>query len=91
MVQGADLGNGPVLFISDLHLSSAQPALIALFRHFCLHEGRTARAVFILGDLFDYWVHRDQAAEAPYAEILALLHDLQKQGTTVYLLSLIHI
>ena len=86
VVQGADLGNGPVLFISDLHLCSAQPALTALFRHFCLHEGRAARAVFILGDLFDYWAHRDQAVDAPYAEILALLHDLQKQGTTMYLM-----
>ena len=85
-VQGANLGNGPVLFISDLHLCSAQPALTALFRQFCWHEGRAARAVFILGDLFDYWVHRDQAAEAPYAEILALLHGLHKQGTAVYLM-----
>ena len=86
MVQGADLGIGPVLFISDLHLCSGQPALTALFRHFCLHEGQAARAVFILGDLFDYWVHRDQAAEAPYAEILALLHGLHRQGTAVYFL-----
>ncbi len=86
-VQHPDLGNGPVLFISDLHLSSAQPALITLFRHFCAHEGRKARAVFILGDLFDYWVHRDQAAEAPYAEILALLRELHRRGTTVYLMA----
>ncbi|MHB1321044.1 MAG: UDP-2,3-diacylglucosamine diphosphatase [Acidithiobacillus ferrivorans] len=75
-----------MLFISDLHLSPAQPALTTLFRHFCAHEGRAARAVFILGDLFDYWVHRDQAVAAPYAEIFVLLHDLQQQGTAVYLM-----
>lgn len=48
-----------VEFISDLHLSPAQPATVQAWQHY-LHTTR-ADAVFILGDLFEVWVGDDSA------------------------------
>lgn len=79
-------GDGPVWFISDLHLSPRQTALTQLFRDFCRAKAQGARAVFILGDLFDYWVHRDQAQEPIYAEVFTLLQQLAASGTAIYLM-----
>lgn len=50
----------PVYFISDLHLSEGQPALSALFVRFLQTRAREAQAVYILGDLFDFWVGDDE-------------------------------
>ena len=46
------------LIIADLHLSAAQPQS-ALIRSLC-HRAQHADALYILGDLFDYWVGDDQ-------------------------------
>jgi len=50
----------PSLFISDLHLHQTRPAASAAFFHFLLTEANRAKALFILGDLFEYWVGDDQ-------------------------------
>ena len=46
------------LFISDLHLSAKTPALTKLFLNF-LENAKTARALYILGDLFNTWLGED--------------------------------
>ena len=53
----------PALFISDLHLSPARPALVAAFDAFCTGPARAAAAVYVLGDLFDAWIGDDQLRE----------------------------
>jgi len=47
----------PVLFISDLHLCEARPAIAALFFDFLASRvlGK-AEELVILGDLFEYWI-----------------------------------
>jgi len=52
------------LFISDLHLSGERPAIIRLFLEFLRAEAARAAALYILGDLFEYWLG-DEAAEEP--------------------------
>lgn len=51
---------GKTLFISDLHLHETRPQTTAAFFHFLEHEARHAAALYILGDLFEYWVGDDQ-------------------------------
>ncbi len=51
---------GKTLFISDLHLHQTRPLTTAAFFHFLEHEARHAAALYILGDLFEYWVGDDQ-------------------------------
>jgi UDP-2,3-diacylglucosamine hydrolase len=47
------------LFISDLHLAEERPELIAIFEAFLEGPCRMAEALYILGDLFEYWVGDD--------------------------------
>lgn len=55
---------GTTLFISDLHLCDQRPAITALFLDFLAREARAADALYILGDLFEYWLG-DEAASQP--------------------------
>ena len=50
----------PIYFIADLHLSAQSPHLLALFRYFMLEKAPQAQALYILGDLFDFWVGDDE-------------------------------
>ncbi len=63
------------LFVSDLHLDAARPGIIAVFREFLRDEAAHADALYILGDLFEYWVGDDdpQPAAAEVAEGLSAL------------------
>jgi len=51
-----------ILFISDLHLDAARPAMAALFERFLAEEARRADRLYILGDLFESWVGDDSLA-----------------------------
>ena len=44
------------LFIADLHLSDEQPEIYQRFKHFIETKARNARALYILGDLFEYYL-----------------------------------
>jgi UDP-2,3-diacylglucosamine hydrolase len=73
------------LFISDLHLSAARPALVAAFHEFVRGPARGARALYVLGDLFDLWLGDDQLRD-PLAEGVAkAFAELAQSGTAVYL------
>jgi UDP-2,3-diacylglucosamine hydrolase len=50
------------LFISDLHLDPSRPAIVAQFERFLTGEAPGADALYILGDLFEYWVGDDGLA-----------------------------
>ena len=47
-------------FISDLHLSETKPELTALFISFIQNIEPETEQVYILGDLFDFWVGDDE-------------------------------
>ena len=44
------------LFISDLHLDPARPAITSLLLKFLERPARQAEALYILGDLFEAWI-----------------------------------
>ena len=77
---------GALAFISDLHLSGNHPDLTRLFLEFCRNLSGDFTDLFILGDLFDFWVHPRQAAESPGAEVLQALCGLQERGTAVHIM-----
>ena len=56
-------------FISDLHLSEAEPALTELFYRFLDAHGPHMRALYILGDFFDAWIGDDD--DRPLAQAVA--------------------
>ena len=50
------------LFISDLHLDESRPGIVAQFERFLGATAPGAEALYILGDLFEYWVGDDGLA-----------------------------
>ena len=47
------------LFVSDLHLDESRPRIVAQFEKFLEAAAPGADALYILGDLFEYWVGDD--------------------------------
>jgi UDP-2,3-diacylglucosamine hydrolase len=71
------------LFISDLHLQPAQPAVLQGCLHFLRTTARGVDALYILGDLFEAWVGDDD--DAPWLpEFAAALRALHDSGTHVF-------
>ena len=73
------------LFISDLHLSAKQPAT-DLFLNFVQHTAPEAEALYILGDLFEYWAGDDDMDEPLHQTVTSALQKLARGGTRVYLM-----
>ena len=74
------------LFISDLHLCSARPQSNCSFFGFLEREARSARALYILGDLFEYWVGDDDLGDPFNATVVAALARLVAGGVPTYLM-----
>ena len=75
----------PTLFISDLHLSKERPEINTLFHQFLETEARRARALYILGDLFEAWLGDDLVLPEYQASIQAM-HSLTSQGVPLYVM-----
>ncbi|WP_424194826.1 UDP-2,3-diacylglucosamine diphosphatase [Ampullimonas aquatilis] len=65
--------------IADLHLNAQEPATAAAFERFVLADSAKAEALFILGDLFDYWAGDDDMDDVFNAHIIALLRHAASQ------------
>ena len=71
--------------ISDLHLSENLPKTLDQFEEFCTNTAPQYDALFILGDLFEYWVGDDAADLNPTAlRVIQACQALNTQGTQVY-------
>lgn len=73
------------LFVSDIHLDAARPAIIELFNSFLAKRAARANALYILGDLFEYWIG-DDAQYASYEQTFSALRKLTEQHIPVYFL-----
>jgi UDP-2,3-diacylglucosamine hydrolase len=71
------------LFISDLHLCVEQPHSTRAFLHFVQKIAPGADALYILGDLFEYWAGDDDIDDPFNRQISDALHALSAGGTAV--------
>jgi UDP-2,3-diacylglucosamine hydrolase len=75
------------LFISDLHLSAERPQANEQFFRFLAEEARRAQALYVLGDLFEYWAGDDELQQPggdPLAgEVAAAFNALAKRGVRI--------
>lgn len=62
------------LFVSDIHLDAKRSAVVDLFNQFLIKRAIHADALYILGDLFEYWIGDD----APYLEYQNTFQALEK-------------
>ena len=74
------------LFISDCHLCESRPHITHSFISFLKNTAKEAQALYILGDLFEYWAGDDSICVGKHREILTALKELSTQGTLVYLM-----
>ncbi len=71
------------LFLSDLHLPAEPSPLREGFLRFLTGPARTAQAVYLLGDVFEYWIGDDCGLRSYAAEIEAL-RQLTAAGVAVH-------
>jgi len=73
-------------FISDLHLSAKQPHIMRLFLHFMQHIVPKADALYILGDLFDYWAGDDDLDNPFHQQVTHALHTAASSGVRLFIM-----
>ena len=71
------------LFISDLHLEDARPEPSAWMKAFLEGPAQSADAVYILGDLFEYWIG-DDALSATARELAGATRRLASRGLPIH-------
>ena len=78
------------LFISDLHLAGERPAANEQFFRFLRDEAARAQALYVLGDLFEYWAGDDEltddGGDALAAEVASSLRSLSRRGVQIWLM-----
>lgn len=75
------------LFISDLHLCPSRPQTNRLFLDFLAGPAREAEALYILGDLFEYWAGDDDLDDPFNAEICAALRTLSDSAVPIFFMA----
>lgn len=76
-------------FISDLHLDVRRPEMLAIFENFLDEIKPQAEALYILGDLFEYWLGDDvlQQDNYPFLAIINKLKQLSDTGIKLYFIA----
>jgi UDP-2,3-diacylglucosamine hydrolase len=74
------------LYISDLHLSDERPEANERFFAFMEDEAACADALYVLGDLFEYWVGDDDLDDPFNAVIAGFFSRFSASGRKLYLL-----
>ena len=72
------------LFISDLHLQESHPRTAEAFFRFLAERASNADALYLLGDIFEYWAGDDDLGTPFHQRIVAALRGLSDSGVAVY-------
>ena len=72
------------IFVSDLHLSPERPRINQVFFDFADRTAARAGAVYILGDLFEYWIGDDDLTDAFNASVADALLRLSGKGVALH-------
>ena len=74
-------------FISDLHLSAQCPDITQRFQHFIENDLNDIKTLYILGDLFEYWIGDDATDVLGLREVLNALKQLTDSGIKGFFIS----
>lgn len=74
------------LFISDLHLCASRPHITIAFLDFLQTTAIKAKALYILGDLFEYWAGDDDIDDAFHQQIILAFKTLADTGVQLFLM-----
>lgn len=71
------------LFVSDLHLCATRPHTTWLFLEFLSNNAPESEALYILGDLFEYWAGDDDVDDLHHGPVIKALRTLSEHGTDI--------
>ncbi len=71
------------IFLADAHLRQPHDHNYQLLLNF-LNQQRHVDALFLLGDIFDFWLGYKHLAFTPYIPLLEMLRQLSEGGTKLY-------
>jgi UDP-2,3-diacylglucosamine hydrolase len=74
------------LFISDLHLCDSRPHISQAFHAFLEKTAVKAQALYILGDLFEYWAGDDSIKADSLQPSIHALRSLALKGIPIFLM-----
>lgn len=72
------------LFISDLHLRAHEPETTESFLRFSRNVAPHAEALYVLGDLFEYWVGDDSLDEPFHQRIVGAFAEIARSGAALF-------
>ena len=73
-----------IYFISDIHLDSKNPIVENKFLNFIDDHGSNMKELYILGDLFEFWID-DNYDISQNKNIISKLKNLSEKGTKIFL------
>jgi UDP-2,3-diacylglucosamine hydrolase len=71
------------VFISDLHLEDARPGITRILQQFLRGPATEAEALYVLGDLFEFWIGDDVLSDTARL-VAADLLTLRERGVLLY-------
>ena len=71
-------------FIADLHLTPERPASTRLFEEFLTNATGLLERLYILGDLFEYWVGDDGGEPLGHGAVEAAIRKTAEAGTEIF-------
>lgn len=72
------------LFISDLHLQASLPATTQAFLDFLTQHAIYTKALYLLGDIFEYWAGDDDLVTPFNADIAHAINAVAQAGVDVF-------
>lgn len=72
------------LFVSDLHLQASHPQTCQAFVAFLERQALASEAVYLLGDIFEYWAGDDDLAEPFHLNLCQAIRRVSDAGVAVY-------
>ncbi len=75
-----------ILFISDLHLSQEYPDSLSRFENFSSALPEEVGQIFLLGDIFDFWIGDDGAEILGHDKIEKQLREISSSGVELFFL-----
>ncbi|WP_329604145.1 UDP-2,3-diacylglucosamine diphosphatase [Undibacterium rugosum] len=72
------------MFVSDVHLTPALPQTTTRLLQLFAHRARFAKQVYLLGDMFEYWVGDDDLNDPYHLAVADAIKALTAGGTQVF-------
>lgn len=75
---------GKIAFVSDIHINPSSPKRLSKFRHFLDYIDNSYSELYLLGDIFDYWIGRRHLELLEFKDAIKLLRKFTQKGVKTH-------